>query len=100
MYLRYSPYVDGRAQVSRDYLTRPSGHNDGAIVKNRFTTADKSLEGDNTVLMPGQQGEEEGDERENISESIKQNDTDTKTNRPFSCIGIKLPIKQSQGTLG
>lgn len=47
------------------YLTRPSGLNDGAIVKSRFTTADKSLEGDNTVPWPARgKKKKEGDERE------------------------------------
>ncbi len=95
-------------------LSCPSVHpnDDGTIVKNRFTTADKP-EGDTSrVDVCRERGKKTKQKKETkhkekksfqgdgeqTEESIKQNGTDKKTNRPLDCICITLPIKQS-GTL-
>ena len=90
--------MDGRAHVSRESISadRPvqrRGDREKQI-HDRWQNQREIIQCWCSCVREKRRKETKG----NISESIKQNDTDTKTNRPFACIGIKLPIKQS-GTL-
>ena len=91
--------ICGRActRFTRVYLSRPSGQRRGDREKqihDRWQNLREIIQ----CWCSCVQGKRRKETKGKISESIKQNDTDTKTNRPFACIGIKLPIKQ-RGTL-